>query len=333
LKKVAKLSSRERQELFDATGMKMGIRADVVEKDFWVCFMLNHLFQESQFKDYFVFKGGTSLSKSYHVIKRFSEDIDIVLDWRKVITDNSNPWDIRSKTKQDIYNKNLNKLSSIFFRDTLAPKLNEEISIILGRGQWFQIDFLDEMSINFLYPRIYEVEYITPYIRLEIGPLAEWSPSHISVITPFVAQEYEFLFQQKNISILTIDVEKTFWEKIMILHKIACFPETKILPHRYARHLYDVYCMGNSYVKEKAFKRKELLEKDVLFEKKFYYSKSANYDEATLKTIKLIPSNEIVKQLRNDYIAMENMFYGDKPIFEEMMSYLKALENEIHNLQ
>ena len=80
------------------------MRPEVIEKDFWVCYMLDHLFHDSGYKDAFVFKGGTSLSKSYHVIERFSEDIDLILDWRQIIKDDSDPWEERSKTKQDIYN-------------------------------------------------------------------------------------------------------------------------------------------------------------------------------------------------------------------------------------
>jgi len=106
------------------------------------------------------------------------------------------------------------------------------------------------MIIDFIYPQIFKTEYIIPHVRLEIGPLAEWIPSHLTAISPFVAEQYEKLFTQKSTDILTIDVERTFWEKITILHKIANFPENKTLPHRYARHLYDVYCLGNSDYKK-----------------------------------------------------------------------------------
>ena len=99
MREVAKLPVKDRTELFQATAIKMGMLPNVVEKDFWVCFMLDHLFHDCQYKKAFVFKGGTSLSKSYHVIERFSEDIDLILDWRKIITDEGNPWSERSKTK------------------------------------------------------------------------------------------------------------------------------------------------------------------------------------------------------------------------------------------
>lgn len=332
MKKVAKLTNEERQELFQATAVKMGMRPEVIEKDFWVCFMLDHLFHECEYKDAFVFKGGTSLSKAYHVIERFSEDIDLILDWRKIIKDESNPWDERSKTKQDSYNKQINKDAALFYRDSLVPKLSAELSEKIGIGNWVEVDATDEMVINFIYPQIFGTEYIIPHVRLEIGPLAEWMPSHITSITPFVAEHYEQLFEQKSTDILTIDAERTFWEKITILHKIANFPEGKNLPHRYARHLYDVYCLGNSDIKKTAFERKELLEKDVAFKQKFYYAKSAHYETATLKTISLIPTEAILQSLKNDYAAMSNMFYGEAPGFEDILTYLEKLEKDIHEL-
>lgn len=79
MKNVAKFSEKERIEIFRATSVKMGLPVYVVEKDFWVCFMLDHLFHDCEYKDKFVFKGGTSLSKSYHIIERFSEDIDLIM--------------------------------------------------------------------------------------------------------------------------------------------------------------------------------------------------------------------------------------------------------------
>lgn len=137
---------------------------------------------------------------------------------------------------------------------------------------------------------------------------------------------------QKDTSVLTIDVERTFWEKLTILHKIANFPDGKSLPARYARHLYDVYNMGNSWVKERAFKRKELLEKDVVFKQKFYYAKNAHYETATLSSIELMPKEAVLNALKEDYKAMRNMIYGNIPEFEEILAFLEKLQSEIHEL-
>ena len=332
MNRFLKLSGEEKREVFQAISLSMGLRPDIVEKDFWVCFMLHHLFHDCKYKDAFVFKGGTSLSKAYHVIERFSEDIDIILDWRKIVSTEEDPWNDRSKTKQDQYNKMVNARAAEFYASDLVPCLNSELEDILGSGQWVAVDENDEMVVNFYYPQLFEVEYLRDKVRLEIGPLAEWLPSHVTDIQSFISEKYPQLFDRKVTEIITIDVERTFWEKLTILHKMANFPVNKNLPPRYARHLYDVYCMTNSPVKEQAFARKELLEKDVIFKQKFYYAKSAHYETATLKEISLIPADHIMDAVKRDYAAMKNMIYGDYPGFETIIEQLKELEMEVHNL-
>ena len=294
MKEVAKLQIKDRMELFQATAISMGMQPNVIEKDFWVCFMLDHLFHDCKYKNAFVFKGGTSLSKSYHVIERFSEDIDLILDWRKIMNDEVNPWEESSKTKQDLFNKQINSEAAKFYKEELIPQLNSEMKEKLGD--------------------------------------AEWMPSHETIVTPFAAEKYPDIFSQKDTSVLTIDVERTLWEKLTILHKIANFPEGKPLPARYARHLYDVYNMGNSWVKERAFKRKELLEKDVVFKQKFYYVKGAHYETATLSGIELLPKEAVRNALKEDYQAMRNMIYGNIPEFEEILEFLEKLQEEVHGL-
>ena len=115
--RIANAPAEDRRVLVARTASEMNIHPAIVEKDFWVCFMLDHLFHDNKYKAAFVFKGGTSLSKAYHVIERFSEDIDLILDWRKVISDGSNPWEERSKTKQDMYNKEINSAAALFYRE------------------------------------------------------------------------------------------------------------------------------------------------------------------------------------------------------------------------
>jgi predicted nucleotidyltransferase component of viral defense system len=303
----------------------------IVEKDFWVCFMLDHLFHDDMYKNAFVFKGGTSLSKSYRIIDRFSEDIDLILDWRKVIGD-SDPWGHRSKTKQDVYNKEINIAAADFYARELMPTLNRELSKKLGEGDWVEIDRNDPMVVNFLYERNLDTEYIIPMVRLEIGPLAEWMPSHITEVESFAAEQYPEVFEKKSTKVLTIDAERTFWEKLTILHKMANYPKGKNLPRRYARHLYDVYCMVNSPIKDAAFVRKDLLAKDVEFKKKFYYSQSAHYESATLEQISLVPADHIMDAVQADYAAMKNMIYGKYPSFEDIIICLEQLQEEIHRI-
>ena len=133
MNKVAKLSNDERQILFRNTSQKIGIHEAVIEKDFWVCFMLDYLFHKCKWKDAFTFKGGTSLSKCYNLIKRFSEDIDLILDWRVLGYSKDEPWIDRSNTKQDRFNKEANERAEVFIEEQLLPVIIADISEIIGK--------------------------------------------------------------------------------------------------------------------------------------------------------------------------------------------------------
>ena len=113
MRNIAKLPDNDRLELFRNTADKMGMNDAIVEKDFWVCFTLDYLFHRSPWKEAITFKGGTSLSKAFHLISRFSEDIDLILDWRVLGYGKDEPWKKRSNTKQDAFNKEANARADI----------------------------------------------------------------------------------------------------------------------------------------------------------------------------------------------------------------------------
>ena len=168
-------------------------------------------------------------------------------------------------------------------------------------------------------------------VRLEIGPLASWMPSYEVFITPYAAEEYPMLFKIPSTSVLTVKPERTFWEKITILHKEA-FRTNGRFPNRYSRHYYDVECFASSDIKKNAFLNPDTLKKVVSFKDKFYPSNTARYDLAKPGTIKLIPPLENMKTLENDYKKMQNMIYGKKLPFDIMMNRIKNLEDEINRL-
>ncbi len=120
---VANLSVKDREALFRNTAQKCGMNEAIIEKDFWVCWAMNYLFQHSKWKKHFAFKGGTSLSKSYGLIERFSEDIDLILDWRLLGYSIDEPWNERSKTKQDLFNKEANHKTAAFLLAEFIPCL------------------------------------------------------------------------------------------------------------------------------------------------------------------------------------------------------------------
>ncbi len=304
----------------------------IVEKDFWVCWVINYLFQQSQWKEHLAFKGGTSLSKVYGLIKRFSEDIDLILDWRILDYTANEPWKERSKTKQDKFNKEINAKSAKFWGNKFLPQLKNDFSYMLAEHFELYIDETEPQTICFAYPQIFEDFSILKVIRMEIGALAAWTPTENLKITSYAAENYPTVFSEPCATVLTVAAERTFWEKITILHKEA-FRTNSNFPDRYSRHYYDLYCMYSSDVKQNAFANLDLLKRVVKFKERFYPANAANYGEAKPGTMKLIPSYNCMIALENDYKHMQNMIFGYKPKFQEIMDCIQSIEEEINTIK
>lgn len=194
------------------------------------------------------------------------------------------------------------------------------------------IDESDLQTINFEYPHIFMSESIRQAIRLEIGALAAWTPAKEMSITPYAAECYPKAFSKATSTILTAAAERTFWEKVTILHHEANRPESLTMPKHYSRHYYDLYCIAHSENKTTAFENLELLEKVVAFKMKFYPRKWAKYEEAIPGTVRLVPPAFRFDNLRADYEDMAEMMFGQYPSFTDLMDYIQALENEINAL-
>lgn len=332
MRKVARLEDSDRRELFRNTADKMGLTDAIVEKDFWVCFTLDYLFHCSPWKDAITFKGGTSLSKAFQLISRFSEDIDLILDWRILGYGKDEPWEKRSNTKQDTFNKEANARAEIFLAETFCPAVKAGLSQELARETNVYIDEKDKQTVIFAYPNLFTNSATLQVIRLEIGALAAWTPAKQAVIEPYASEYYPAVFEQKATSILTVAPERTFWEKATILHHEANRPEHLEMPQRYSRHYYDLYCMSATPVKATAFSRLDLLKKVVDFKIKFYPRAWAKYPEAVPGALKLIPPGYRFAALEADYDSMKDMLYGDIPTFKTVIDAIRELEKEINTL-
>lgn len=331
MRNIATIAARDREALFRNTAAKMGMSEAIIEKDFWVCYMLDYLFHRSAWKSNIAFKGGTSLSKAYGLIERFSEDIDLILDWRVLGYGINEPWENRSNTKQDIFNKEANTKAEIFLHDTFLPSIIADLKAEIGDNIKCVIDPKDPQTVNIAYPNSFSDMSILQEIRLEIGALAAWTPVKIADITPYAAQEYGRLFKQPSTDILTVLPERTFWEKVTILHREAFRPEDKPFPARYSRHYYDLYRMMQTSVKDNALADSDLLTRVVEFKDKFYRCPWARYDLAKRGSMRLMPPDYNLDKLREDYEHMQNMLFGVKPSFEEIMSGIAKLEEEIND--
>jgi len=330
--KTARLPKDELEILFLNTAEKVGLNAAMVEKDFWVCLVLDYIFHRCSFKNHFAFKGGTSLSKVYNLIDRFSEDIDLILDWRILGYSINEPWMERSNTKQLKFIEESRERLYYFLSDSFLPEFRDELSEILDGEAGVFIDENDKGTVNFAYPSIFHDDSILRTIRLEIGALAAWTPTQKAEISSYAAQRYIHIFEQPKTEIIVTTAERSFWEKATILHQEALRPEGSYIPVRYSRHYYDMYCMAKSQVKDSAVNQPDLLSEVAAFKAKFYPRAWARYDLAKFGTLRLIPAEHSLPRLKRDYADMRAMIYGEYPGFDEILETIKKLENEINEI-
>lgn len=325
--KIATATKDQRKAIFMDVANKAGLAPYIVEKDFWVSWALGKIFANEELKQILCFKGGTSLSKAYGIIERFSEDIDLILNLSVVLMPDET-LNQTSNTKQAAFNEQIEERASTF----ITGKLKTMIDAALDNICKVETNPDDTHVLHIVFPRLFDYGYIQPNIKLEIGPLALWNPNAEHTITSFVSKMLPELEIQDPV-VPTVKAERTFWEKTTILHHEANRPEdaTPIQP-RYSRHYYDVFKLGHTEIKDLAFANLELLKEVVDFKKQFYPRGWAKYDEAKPGTMKLLPPKHSLDILIADYKNMKNMIYGDMPSWEEIIAFLTELETAINNL-
>lgn len=325
--RVLKLEDQEREELFSEAAAKMNVHPAIVEKDFWVVWVLSKIFSDERLKKVLMFKGGTSLSKVFGLIGRFSEDIDLILDWREVTQEN--PAETReSRNQQNRLNEEIDTQAIAYIRNVLLPAISE----LVAPQCTCSIDEKDGHNIIITYPAAFSEGYLRPQILLEIGPLASWLPSSEYEISAYAVEQFPTLFDVHTCKVHAIDAKRTFWEKATILHQESNRGEDKPLPLRYSRHYYDLALMARSEVKDEALADLKLLENVVAFKKQFYYVAWAHYEEAVPGSLRLLPHEAHIEDLKKDYKAMQNMIFEKKLSFEEIIETLQHLEEEINRL-
>ena len=327
MREMARKSEQERRELFRATAQAMHVHEAIAEKDFWVCWLLDYLFHDSPWEDEMAFKGGTSLSKAFGAIERFSEDVDLVLDWRRLGYATEDPWAARSVSKQDAFGKEANRRAAIFLAQEMAPVLRVALATRAGVGITVEVD---EQEVKVWYPKAFSLTAILPQIRLEIGPLAAWTPNVACPIRPYAAERFPQVFTQPATAVRTIAAERTFWEKATILHQEAHRAPERPLPARYSRHYYELYRLSRLPLGRAALTDLDLLREVVCFKTRFYHCPWAHYETAKPGTLRLLPPSHNRDGMQKDYAAMSAMLFGSIPTFAEILDGLADLERTIN---
>jgi len=235
----------ERQDILQESANRRDIRAIIIEKDFWVCWALKQLYGIPELADHITFKGGTSLSKAYGLIERFSEDIDLTIGRAApFICDTGNPMDADISGKERGRRIDAVKLAAQqFVADIALPLLDAAFSQSLATEQGWSLELdthdPDQQTLLFHYPRVMNYRtslttlglmgtpvsnhregYIKPAVKLEFGARGEIEPHEHKAITPYVAEDFPDFFDQPTVSVATLAAERTFWEKATILHAL-----------------------------------------------------------------------------------------------------------------
>lgn len=250
---VARLPTDDRAALFGETGAGRDVANTIIEKDFWVCWSLKRLFGLPKGTTAtLVFKGGTSLSKAFNAIRRFSEDIDLSFDRSELGYTGE-----RDPDKEGISKKQAARLIDDLVSDVeqhiaerLLPALRAAIVEQLGEpteSEWsLEIDAGDAQTVNFHYPTAlptaeYEgMAYITPRVKFELGARGDPWPTEEKVIRPYAADDYQDFFTDPDTSVTVLSARRTFWEKATALHAEAHRPAGSPTPLYFSRHFYDL---------------------------------------------------------------------------------------------
>jgi len=317
-----KLSKSEKQTLITEAAAKRGISPVIIEKDFWVCFVLDQLFK-SRYGEHITFKGGTSLSKVYKIIDRFSEDIDLTLD-KDFIKAFGNTTSIRP----DKITKQCEKV----IKEHLLPDLQKMLEV---HGTC-ALDPDDKQTILFNYESSLSQEspeYIHKYVKIELGARGEREPSSQQTLTPYIAEILPQIFDDNipQITVTALNAERTFWEKATILHSIAHQPDYRGLKPRMCRHYHDLYTISqHEGILNAALKDTELLAQVVKHKGEYFKEKWDWYPTAKKGSFKLLPPEHLIKELEADYQKTKSMFFDEPISYKELIDSIQELENLIN---
>ena len=335
MNKVARMTKRDRADLFAETAERRGLSDAVVEKDFWVCWTLKQLFAIEALRDRLLFKGGTSLSKIYHAINRFSEDIDLAVDYVALgFTGQRDPrQEGLSKTRRAAILAEMMVVCQQYIGNEFISVLRGRCEEILGNEEdWtLAVSEQDANVVRFQYPSAAStLDYIKPQVILELGTHAEFVPRDRFTVRAFAAEEFPAVFTEPEVAVTSLLAKRTFWEKATILHAEFYRPPEKALPDRYSRHYYDLAMLAQSPVRGEALADLALLDQVVHHKQTFYPSGWAKYDLARVGSLRLVPTEVRRAALERDYRSMSVMIFGQPPPFGEIMEVLTALEQEIN---
>ena len=316
------------------------------EKDWWVTAVLYALFHTSV-SDYLLFKGGTSLSKGWDIINRFSEDIDLALNrdyFLKVkqlscanCTSNTQIHNLREKGQDFLFGE---------FKDELAAKLAEmrldvtvftDNDIANDNGEPRKVPHDKDPSVLYVqYPSLYDSQaaYAIPTVKVEISVLSMSEPYETRRISSLIEQTYKDEDVDTDLvqTIRTVSPARTFLEKAFLLCEE--FQKDEPRTHRMTRHFYDLEKLMHTPYAETALNDLALYHEIVEHRRKFYHAGYVDYNKELPANIQIVPSDELMSAYEADYNEMKVSFiYGQSLDFKELMQKMAELQDRIRHIE
>lgn len=325
------LCAEDRKVLCEETSERLGIAAANVEKDFWVCWSLRELFTLPDWGPQLTFKGGTSLSKAWKLIDRFSEDLDIVIE-RKFLG-----FGDAALSRNQV--EKLKDVCSRRIKADLHPALRARVAKAMPKDEKWTLDLAgkdvdpDRQTLLFAYPSLFPAKpvYVARAVKIELGARSETEPAHEPSVQPFVVDDAKGALGPSAFKVRTIAARRTFWEKAMLLHEERRKPSGKPLKPGLSRHYYDLWSLIEKGIAAEAAADAGLFERVVQHSRIFFRQNWMDYETLKRGSLRLIPPENRLGEWRRDYDAMRGqMFLSEPPAFDAVLDAARRFETDFN---
>lgn len=317
----------EKLVMLQHTAAAKKVVEQAVEKDWWVCAVLMAL-SKTSLANYLQFKGGTSLSKSWGLINRFSEDIDLAIS-RSFFC-------LPEETKQQL--AKIRRKAFRYIKDTLINELNEslssngisdyEIKLVTKNSS----DMITTVEVKYNSILTTVIDYILPVVKVEFSAMSLDEPNSEQEITTLVHSKYTEIDNEINCVFKSVLPERTFLEKIFLLHEE--YQKDNPRTERMSRHLYDLEKMMDSPYAELALQNTELYKSIITHRQKFNNIQDIDYRSHYPDSIQICPPEKFRSDWKSDYEKLRESFIYDKSkkTFDELIARISELTDKIRKI-
>lgn len=334
-----KLSEDQRRGIIGVIDYTQGIPEKAVEKDWWVTLTLKALFS-SEYAQYMVFKGGTSLSKCWKLIERFSEDIDIALNSEAFgVKYELNPGkNYVTNLKKKACSFTSNELKNCLVKQLLSFGVPAELFTVEAAAVEAKMPDKDPQVLYLKYKSLYEAsDYLADQVKIEISARSQHEPASKIKVNSFIGESAHVskdAYKEEPVELIAVEPQRTFLEKAFLLHEEFKKPDkTKIKAERMSRHLYDLERMMDREIGKIALEDEQLYKSIIKHREKYSRLGWVDYTMLHRDSISFVPPDDLMTMYESDYKSMrEEMIYGEAPEFSGLVKRIKKLNNRFRTV-